>query len=257
MPIRNTETLNGPGRIPTPLNIMGIPVTPFDSYNNAADCIAGRIAGRKKTFCIAISPEKIYRSQCDKDLAQIISNADIHICDGIGTALSARVLTGRKIRRITGVQLFLDLVARSEKEGLRIFMLGASPESNNGACEKLLMKHPDLKIVGCQDGYFSDDEAVVRMINDSGADMLFVAMGSPKQEKWISKFRDEINAPYCMGVGGAFDVVSGRVKWAPKFFRKTGTEFLYRLVKEPKRWRRYLTLPKIVMMVLKRKLYNT
>jgi len=239
------------------IKILSVPVTVFDSYSHAVETIISRIKNQQKSFCVAISPEKIYRIESDNDLAQIVKSADIHICDGIGTAIAARILTGRKIRRITGVQLFQDLISRCAIEGLKVFMLGASAESNKSACEKLLMKYPDLKIVGQQDGYFNDNTAIVRMINDSRADMLFVAMGSPKQEKWIGKFRDEINALFCMGVGGTFDVVAGQVKWAPKFFRKTGSEFLYRLIKEPNRWRRYLTLPKIVMMVLKQKFYNT
>jgi hypothetical protein len=111
--------------------------------------------------------------------------------------------------------------------------------------------HPGLDIAGRQDGYFDNDDDVIRHINDSGADMLFVAMGSPRQEKWINKHRDRIYAPYCMGVGGTLDVVNGNVKWAPKFFRKTGTEFLYRLISQPKRIKRQKVLPKFMFLVFK------
>lgn len=238
------------------IRILDVPVTIFDSYLHAVETIINKIKGHQKSFCIAIGPEKIYRIQSDENLIKLVNSADIHICDGIGTVIAARILTGRKIKRITGIQLFLDLIERCEKEGLRVFLLGASPESNKDACENLLLKHPNLKIVGRKDGYFNDDKSVVRMINKSQADMVFVAMGSPRQEIWISKFRDEINALYFMGVGGTFDVIANRAKWAPKFFRKTGTEFLYRLIKEPKRWRRYLTLPKIILMIVKQKFNN-
>ena len=154
------------------------------------------------------------------------------------------------------MQLFYQLMARAEQAGLKVFLLGASPESNDGAYEKLKNMHPNLQIVGRQDGYFKDDQQVVKQINDSGADMLFVAMGTPSQEKWIAKYRAAINAPYCMGVGGTLDVVSGRVKWAPKVFRMTGTEFLYRLISEPKRWKRQLVLPKFALMVLKARILS-
>ena len=236
------------------LDIFGIPVTQLESYRHAEDMIVQRIRDQQKTFCVAINPEKIYRSQKDKNLMALINSANFHICDGVGVVAAARILHRKKIGRVTGVQLFLNLMARAEKEGLKVFLLGASPESNEGACQKLKEMHPGLKVVGRQDGYFKDDQQVVKQINDSGADMLFVALGTPRQEKWIALHRDAINAPYCMGVGGTFDIVSGRVEWAPKFFRKTGTEFLYRLICEPKRIKRQMVLPKFAFLVLKARL---
>ena len=173
-----------------------------------------------------------------------------------GVVIGAKILTGEAVARITGVQLFLDLVERAEMENLNIFMLGSGPESNNGAYEKLLEIHPNVRIVGRQDGYFSNDQEVVKKINDSKADMLFVALGSPKQEKWITMHRNKIIAPFCMGVGGTFDVVSGNVKRAPKIFQDTGTEWLCRLIREPKRFRRQLVLPKFIFLVLKHKLFG-
>ncbi len=236
--------------VPDSLEIFGVPVSAFNSYEHAEDCILQRVRQGRRTFCVAINPEKIYRAQKDKELKELIDAADFHICDGIGTTIAVRFLHGEKIARITGVQLFLNLIARAEKEGLNIFLLGATPESNEGACRKLKAMHPNLEIVGRQNGYFKDDIELIRRINDSRADMLFVGMGSPQQEKWIIQHRDVINASYCMGVGGTFDVLSGKVKWAPSIFRKTGTEFIYRLIREPKRWRRQLALPQFAWSVL-------
>ncbi len=215
--------------IPTPIDIMGTPVTPFDSYSQAIDCITSRIAARKKTFCVAINPEKIYCAHNDEELAHILCRANFHICDGVGAAIAARILYGRKVARITGVQLFFELIARAEKEGLKVFLLGAKPESNKLAGLNLRKQYPHLQIVGQQDGYFEDDQAVVHNINVSQADLLFVALGSPRQEKWIIQYSGHIETPFCMGVGGSFDVVSGNVKRAPRLFQKTGTEFLYRV----------------------------
>jgi len=239
------------------IDIFGVPITVFESYDHAVDSIIDRIAGKAKTFCVAINPEKIHRAQSDDELKRLINDADFHICDGIGAAIAVKILYGRKIGRVTGVQLFFDLVARAEKESLKVFLFGASPESNEGAFQKLIKKHPDLQIVGRQDGYFKNSQAVVQRINDSGADILFVALGSPEQEFWIAEHRKAINAPLCMGVGGAFDIVSGHARWAPKFFRKTGTEFLYRLLANPKRWKRQLVLPKFALMVLKEKFVDS
>ncbi|MBN2475605.1 MAG: WecB/TagA/CpsF family glycosyltransferase [Pirellulales bacterium] len=232
------------------LSILGIPITVFRSYDHAVDCVIERIRRRKKTFCVAINPEKVYRARLDAGLKGLIHAADFHICDGVGVAIAARILYGRKVRRVTGVQLFFELTARAAQRGLSVFLLGASAESNEGAYRRLLQMHPQLQIAGRHDGFFDDDEAMVHQINESGADMLFVAMGSPRQEIWIARHREALETPFCMSVGGTLDVVSGRVEWAPKVFRKTGTEFLYRLAKEPKRWKRQICYPVFMLQVI-------
>ncbi|UCD53210.1 MAG: WecB/TagA/CpsF family glycosyltransferase [Phycisphaerales bacterium] len=222
------------------LEILGIPLSPLASYDEAVDHVVERVRGGQKTFCVALTPEKSQRAHRDDELKQIIQSAEIQICDGVGVAIAARVLHGRKVARVTGVELFTKLLIRAEAEDLAVFLLGASPESNAGACEEIGQMCPRLRIVGSQHGYFEDAATVVEAINASGADMLFVAMGSPRQEKWIARHRDKLAVPFRMGVGGSFDVLSGAATRAPRLFRRTGTEFLYRFVKEPKRWRREL-----------------
>lgn len=233
---------------------MGVSVHPFESYRHAVDCIAERIAAGVKTFCLAINPEKVYRAGRSEEAAGLLGRADIRICDGVGVALAARVLCRRRIVRCTGIQLFFDLVAEASVRKWNIFLLGASQESNELACRNLLERYPGLRIVGRLNGYFEDSAAVVNEINLARPEILFVAMGSPRQEAWIIEHRDALAVPFCMGVGGAFDVVSGKAMWAPGLFRRTGTEFLYRLLKEPKRWRRQLALPLFAAEVFKEKL---
>jgi len=180
----------------------------------------------------------------------MIHSAEFCLCDGIGMAAAVRLLHGRIICRVTGIQLFFDLVARAEANGLKIFLMGAKPESNRKACEKFRRQHPNLQIVGHSDGYFHDNDAMLKQINSSRADMLFVAMGSPRQEKWLAENRDRISAYFCMGVGGSFDVASGTARWAPRIFRRTGTEWLYRLILHPQRLRRQVAvLPFIVTLL--------
>ena len=233
---------------------MGVSVHPFESYRHAVDCIAGRIAAGIRTFCLAINPEKVYRAGRSEETAGLLGRADIRICDGVGVALAARVLCRRRIARCTGIQLFFDLIAEASVRGWGIFMLGASKDSNDLACRNLLRKYPALRIVGRRDGYFENSAAVVNEVNLAGPEILFVAMGSPRQEAWIIEHRNELDVAFCMGVGGSFDVVSGKAAWAPGLFRRTGTEFLYRLLKEPKRWRRQLALPLFAAEVFKAKL---
>lgn len=242
--------------LPKPLDILGVAITPFESYDHAADCVGQLIEARQKAFCVAINPEKIYRACKNRELMNLLNRAEIHICDGVGTAIGARILHGRSVCRITGVAMFYKLVKSSATRGWRMFLLGASQESSEGAYRKLSEQYPGLQIVGRQDGYFNDSEQVVEQINQSNADLLFVGMGSPRQELWITEHRDKINAPFCMGVGGTLDVISGHAKWAPKIFRKTGTEFLYRLIKEPKRWKRQICYPVFMLQVIKARIFG-
>jgi N-acetylglucosaminyldiphosphoundecaprenol N-acetyl-beta-D-mannosaminyltransferase len=245
-------------RVPMSLqecDLFGVPITCFASYQEAVSHITDRVRARDKTYCVAINPLKVSIALKNPAFAQIVKNGGIHICDGIGTALAVRFLHGRSVRRITGVQLFFDLVAASEKTGLRVFLLGGSPESNQLAQENLRKRYPGLNLVGRHHGYFKEEEPVVHMINATQPDILFVAMGSPKQEYWIAAHRDQLDAPFIMGVGGTFDVVSGKAKWAPVFFRRTGTEFLYRFCMQPKRILGFPILFRFALTVLKERIY--
>jgi N-acetylglucosaminyldiphosphoundecaprenol N-acetyl-beta-D-mannosaminyltransferase len=212
--------------------------------------IGQRISLRQPTLCIAINPEKIYRARRDSRLGQVLDSAHIRICDGAGVSLAAMVLYGRRLPRCTGIDLFLSLIQDAAQQGWRVFLLGASPEVNHAACGALMNQFPSLKIVGRQHGYFEDSAAVVESINDSRADLLFVGMGSPRQEFWIVEQMPNLKTPFCMGVGGSFDIVSGAVTRAPAAFRKTGTEWLYRLLAQPSRLRRQIALPLFALEIV-------
>lgn len=240
-----------PDSTPETVSVLGVNVLAFASYNQAVEYVATRIETGQKTFCAAINPEKVQRALHDPALMAVLARADMGICDGIGIALAARWLHRRTLRRCTGVDLFLALMARGARMRWRIFLLGASADSNEGACMHLRSRYPGLTIAGRQDGFFRDSAAVVETINAARPDLLFVAMGSPRQEFWIDEHRDRIRAPFCMGVGGTFDVLSGRARRAPAIFRKTGTEFLFRLLADPRRLRRQTALPRFLVSVLK------
>lgn len=235
---------------PAALSILGIPVVFFDSYQHAVAHIGRRIRARRKTFCVAINPEKIDKARHDPKLRTMLQGADLGICDGVGIILAVMLCYGKRFHRCTGCDLFGKLVEYAASSELSVFLLGAAPEVNKAACEKLKQKFPGLRIAGARDGFFKDDAQVIDQINASGADLLFVAMGSPKQEFWITANRGRIDAPFVMGVGGSFDVHSGRVRRAPWLFRKTGTEFFYRLLCSPSRWKRQLALPRFAGAVL-------
>jgi N-acetylglucosaminyldiphosphoundecaprenol N-acetyl-beta-D-mannosaminyltransferase len=236
---------------PDSISILGTRVSVLESYDDAVRLIRERILWRLPTFCVAINPEKVYRARKDPGLSRVLESADIGICDGVGVSLASMLLYRKRLARCTGVDLFLRLVHLSARDGLKVFVLGASPESNGAACRALLDRFPGLKIVGSEDGYFKDSAAVVDKINQSGAELLFVALGSPRQEYWIAEQMPHLKTSFCMGVGGSLDVVSGLAKRAPALFRKTGTEWLFRLLSQPSRIRRQMALPLFTLDVLR------
>jgi len=242
--------------MPRPLPILGIGVVPFDSYAEAVKCAEDAISAGRKTFWVAINPEKIQTALGDARLRSVLAEADVGLCDGIGVAIAARLLHGVTMRRCTGCDLFFHLMARAAEKGWKVFLLGASPESNGQACARLVDRFPGLQIVGHRDGYFNDSSEVVAEVNASQADMLFVAMGSPRQEYWIAEHREALRAPFCMGVGGSLDIASGEAPRAPRFFQKTGMEYFYQVIFRPGwspgvRWRRTLSRLSCMMAVLR------
>ena len=232
--------------------VLGVPVTCFASPGDAAAYVIQTIKKKEKTYCVAINPEKVWLARRDVAFHNIVKEATFHICDGVGAAAAVRILGGVKIPRVTGIELFLRLLALAEEARLTVFLLGGERATIEQAHDRMRRTYPHLRCAGYRDGYFREDESpsIVKGINGSKADILFVALGSPKQERWIAKYRGQLKTPLCMGGGGSRDVLGGRVKRAPRVFRATGTEWLYRLAKQPSRWRRQLALPRFALDVL-------
>jgi N-acetylglucosaminyldiphosphoundecaprenol N-acetyl-beta-D-mannosaminyltransferase len=237
--------------LPESLPVLGIGVSLLESCDHAVDIVRRRIAAGRRTFCAAVNPAKIHAANRDPKLRLALSAAQLHICDGVGAALAVRLVHSRRMPRCTGIDLFRRLTAAAAQEGWRIFLLGASPAANAAARRKLLEAHPGLEIVGTRDGFFEDSAEVVSAINASGADMLFVAMGSPRQELWIAEQFPRLNPMFCMGVGGSFDVVGGTLKGAPAPFRAAGLEWLYRALRQPSRFPRLGTNCRFAVDVLR------
>jgi N-acetylglucosaminyldiphosphoundecaprenol N-acetyl-beta-D-mannosaminyltransferase len=229
--------------IPDCMPILGIEVSRFPSYDAAVELIRQRLLQDLPTFCVALNPEKLYRAKRDPGLKAILQKAHVRLCDGIGLSLASLLLNGKPIVRCTGVDLFLRLIQMSAAEGFRVFVLGASSHVNEVSCRMLRTTYPGLRLAGQRDGFFGSDDEIVRKINESRADLLFVAMGSPRQEDWIARNMSQLRPRLLMGVGGSLDVVSGTVRRAPAPFRKAGLEWLYRLLSQPSRFRRQLALP--------------
>ena len=208
------------------------------------------------THCV-INVAKLVQMQKDRSLAEAVNSCDLVNVDGMGLVWGGRFLHIAIPERVTGIDLMQNLFARAEIEGMRIFLLGATSEVLAKMVAHVREKWPRLVIAGYQDGYFQtvDEVHVVDKIQDSQADMLFIAISSPKKELFIAKYAPVLKVPFIMGVGGSFDVLAGRVQRAPRWMQRSGLEWLYRLAQEPRRmWKRYLvTNCLFVWMLIKQK----
>lgn len=206
--------------------------------------------GRKSTI-VAINPEKIMKLKEDKKLDEFVHSAEYLIPDGVGILMASKKLGGSMKNRITGVDTMDHLCRMAERKGYSIFLLGAKEEVIQAARVSLMKKYPKLIIAGVRNGYDLNDQEAVRQINGSGAQILFVAMGSPKQEDWISSHRENLNVNIFQGVGGSFDVIGGYVKRAPKWMQNLGLEWLDRLLRNPSRVFRQINLLRFYRMLRK------
>ncbi|MDO4681782.1 MAG: WecB/TagA/CpsF family glycosyltransferase [Lautropia sp.] len=218
----------------------------------------------------SMNAEKSVQSNQDLAVRQLLQKATILIPDGIGTCIGARLLNGVRMRRVPGSELMPALCDRAEREGLSVYLYGASPASNRGAIQTMKKRWPRLKIVGASHGFMEpgnktdvatpDDPAsadtVAARITKARPDIVFVGLGSPRQEKWMADVGTHLPVGLLQGVGGTIDVLSGTASRAPDIWCRLGLEWLYRLIQNPKRWRRQLALPRFMGLVLRERLYR-
>lgn len=189
------------------------------------------------------NPEIVQRAGKDRAFADILAKADLVVPDGVGVIYAAKIL-GRPLRaRVPGIDLASALLGRVAGTGKRLFLLGAAPGVAEQAAVNLRAAYPGLVVCGTHDGYFQEDGPVVDAIRQAGADIVFVCLGAPKQEKWIAANGEAAGARLYLGLGGSLDVFAGKVDRAPERFQRLGLEWLYRLMKEPSRIGRMAKLP--------------
>lgn len=197
-------------------------------------------------YVVTPNPEFILAAKKDDEFRQILNGADLALPDGIGVVYASKIL-GRPLRgRATGVDFAQGLMEGMAANGKKLFLLGAKPGVAEEAARRLTAAHPGLTVCGTHDGYFTEDGPVVTEIKASGADVIFVCLGAPKQEKWMKSNGAATGATLAVGLGGCLDVFAGSVQRAPKVMQKAGLEWLYRLCKEPKRIGRMAKLPLIL-----------
>jgi N-acetylglucosaminyldiphosphoundecaprenol N-acetyl-beta-D-mannosaminyltransferase len=222
--------------------ILGVDVS-TDNYDSLTSKLLKKIDNREKAFIVAINPEKIIKAQDDPSLMQLLNSADFQIPDGIGVILASKFKGGQIRERVTGIDMMLKLCETAAKHQKKIFLYGGKPGRADEAKVKLEEMYPGIQIAGTLHGYEKDQQVVRDAINQSQADIIFVAMGSPAQENWIIANKETLHPSVFQGVGGSFDVISGKIERAPESFQKLGLEWLYRLMKEPWRIKRQAVLP--------------
>lgn len=201
------------------------------------------IQNREKVQHVVVNVAKLMTMQRDSQLKEIVNSSGLINADGAGVVLGAKLLGYELPERVAGIDLMQELVKTANQKAWRIFFLGAEEDVVRDVVTTYKRRFPSLQICGYRNGYFqaADELEVAMQIREARPDILFVGMSSPKKEKFIRKYMDEMNVPFVMGVGGSFDVVAGKVSRAPQWMQAVGMEWFYRLVQEPGRmWKRYL-----------------
>jgi len=189
---------------------------------------------------VTVNPEFIVCAQRDKRFKEILNNCDLNVPDGVGLQCAGWFLNQKIGERITGVDLTWEICKIAAEKGYSVYFLGAAEGVAEKVAHRVKLLNPGLKIAGTYSGT-PDEEGLIQKINDAQPDILLVAFGAPKQEKFISDNKGALKTKIAMGVGGTFDYIAGIVPFPPIWIRKIGMEWLYRLITQPKRWKRIVT----------------
>ncbi len=215
----------------------------FGSYIDALtmpetiEAVESIIADRVPTQHVVVNVAKLVIMQQDEMVRDIVNACTLINVDGQGIVWGANMLGIHIPERVTGIDLFLNLIELADKKHYRVFFLGAHEEVVQRVIEIFSEKYPGMQVAGYNNGYYhkENEEQVVDKIRQSEADMLFVAMGSPQKEYFLNKYTEAMQVPFVMGVGGSFDVVAGVTRRAPAWMQRWGLEWFYRIVNEPRR----------------------
>lgn len=223
------------------------------SMDETVEYLAEAVRTKQAHQVITANPIMMMAALEDPAYMTIMQHAELVVPDGAGVVWAASRLDKPVTERVAGYDLLHELLRKGEPHGWKAYLLGAEPNVIQAAAARLRDMYPGIQIVGERDGYFTDEEdaEVIADIRAKQPDLLFVARSAKNQEPWIGKYKTELQVPVMMGVGGSFDVIAGKVKRAPELWIRLRLEWLYRLLKEPSRWRRMLALPKFMWRVLR------
>jgi len=232
------------------VKLLGYEIDTLD-FEGAVVYATDLMRNDKVNQVVTINPEMFDTAKTDIDFANILKEAELVIPDGIGVKLGLKI-TGKDVERIAGVDFAREMINVAAKNNLPIALVGAKPEIIEKTINNLNSEVENLNIVYSHDGYFNDFDEIMNQLKECSPKLILVALGSPKQEKFIYEAKNRLNPALMIGVGGSFDVWSGVVKRAPVIYQKLGLEWLYRTIKQPERFKRiFPTLPLFVLKVLK------
>lgn len=235
------------------IDLFGVPIHRL-TMSETLSLIDKAIQKREQMHHVVVNAAKMVNMQHNENLRRSVVESNIINADGQAVVWASKILGKELPERVAGIDLMERLVSRANEKGYRIFFLGAKEKVVKAVVEKYKSEYSGDIIAGYRNGYFTADEeaGVVEQITNSGADILFVAITSPKKEIFLNTHKKAIKTPFIMGVGGSFDVVAGITKRAPLWMQKNGLEWLYRVYQEPSRmWKRYLvTNTKFILMIL-------
>lgn len=234
------------------VEILGVPVDSL-TEEQTLDRIHDTIVNKQSMHIGVVNAAKVVNMQRDLGLQQAVLESDMILADGAAVVLASKVLGTPLPERVTGIGLMYGIFRRGMHEGYRVYCLGATEEVSQKVADTLAKDFPGVVLAGRRNGYFSQDEeeGIAQQIADSKADVLLVAITSPKKEQFMARWNDLMNVPVVHGVGGSFDVMAGKVKRAPEVWQRLGMEWLYRVLQEPGRlWKRYLVTNSLFCWIL-------
>ncbi len=233
------------------VEILGVQVNSL-TMAEAVDTVEGFIEHGNSTLIATANAEMIMRATYDEELCHILNSADLVVPDGAGTVWAAGYLGHPMPERVAGYDLAQELMKVAPTRKQKIYFFGSAPGVADKAKTKAEEWYPGINIVGTRNGYFSaeDEVEIIKDIKEKKPDILLVALGVPKQEKWLYAHLKELNVPVSIGVGGSFDVMAGVMQRAPLWMQKAKLEWLFRGLKQPSRIGRLMALPKFVLKVM-------
>lgn len=235
------------------IDVMGIRfdnVTMEEALERAKELLSSEGAD----YVVTPNSEIVYEAMADRELEDLLNGASLVLPDGAGVVLGSKILGTPLKQKVAGVDFADQLLEVLAQTGGSVYLLGSKPGVAELAAEKMLEKHPGLTIAGLADGYFKDEAPVIEKINLAKPDVLFVCLGAPKQERFMAAHRAELQVRLMAGLGGSLDSFAGTVKRAPRWMINCSLEWLYRLIKEPWRFKRMLRLPKFIWRVVCRRI---
>jgi len=238
------------------VKVLDLPFIAEDK-NTILNLIAKRVNNEEKTFVITANAEIAMYARENKEYLELTKKSNYIVADGIGIVKGAKLLNKNIPERIPGIELMMDMIEYANLNDKKVYFYGAKPETIEKMVNILKNKYPKLNIVGYHHGYHDDsDNKIMNEVIQLKPDYVFVAKGCPLQDEWIIKVLDKVDKGVFMGVGGSFDVISGNVKRAPEIWQKLNLEWMYRLLNNPQRIGRYVSLPKFIVEVIKDRRMN-